>query len=184
MHAIFSLLYVYSRRSFIFVALSAPSSNYKWPRFRRYFLSCRFPDEEAQKSKTVMFACRGVIRAPGPLLASCGAAALIAGSLASPEPSPSTRCPQAAALEARLHPATGLPLRTPLSHQHAALWVENPGCSPSSLWASSQPLFKKRLNACSLIIWILVNWINCWIETVLLEMTKTQGQGEKCEGLI
>lgn len=43
---------------------------------------------------------------------------------------------------------------------------------------------QKRLNACSLIIWILVNWINCWIETVLLKMTKTQEQGEQKGGLI
>ena len=50
----------------------------------------------------------------------------------------------------------------------------------SELTASLQ----KGLNACSLIIWILVNWINCWIETVLLKMTKTQGQGEQKGGLI
>lgn len=56
-----------------------------------------------------MFACWGVISARGPLLASSGAAALIAGSLASPKPPSPTRGPQAAALEARLHPASGLP---------------------------------------------------------------------------
>lgn len=48
----------------------------------------------------------------------------------------------------------------------------------TALTASPQ----KRLNACSLIIWILVNWINCWIETVLLKVMKTQGQGEQKGG--
>lgn len=72
--------------AFISVALLAPSSKYKWPSFRCCFLSCRPPDEEVQKEKTEMFACRGVLRARGPLLASSGATALIAGSLASPEP--------------------------------------------------------------------------------------------------
>lgn len=64
------------------------------------------------------------------------------------------------------------------------LSVVNPGRSPSSLWSELTASLQKGLNACSLIIWILVNWINCWMETVLLKMTKTQGQGEQKGGLI
>ena len=65
-----------------------------------------------------------------------------------------------------------------------ALSAENPGRSPSSLLSELTASLQKGLNACSLIIWILVNWINCWMETVLLKMTKTQGQGEQKGGLI
>lgn len=42
---------------------------------------------------------------------------------------------------------------------------------------------QKGLNACSLIIWILVNWINCWIETVLLKNDKNT-RAEGAGGLI
>lgn len=76
-----------------------------------------------------------------------------------------------------LHPATGPLLRGLLFHQHTFSWKPRAlfKLIVSELTASLQ----KGLNACSLIIWILVNWINCWIETVLLKMTKTQGQGEQ-----
>lgn len=64
----------------------------------------------------------GVLSEPlGPCWPPLEPQPLILGRLASPEPPSPTRCPQAAALEARLHAATGVPLRTPLSRQHAAL---------------------------------------------------------------
>lgn len=79
--------------------------------------------------------------------------------------------------QGRLHPAKGPLLRAPLFHQHTFSW--KPRALSKLIVSELTASLQKGLNACSLIIWILVNWINCWIETVLLKMTKTQGQGEQ-----
>lgn len=126
------------------------------------------------------FVCTRVIRACGPLFASSRASAVIADSLAS-SPAP-TRFPAAVAPEAGYNQLQG-PYRGPhCLCQHTLSW--KPRALSKLIVSELTASLQKRLNACSLIIWILVNWINCWIETVLLKMTKTQGQGEQKGGLI
>lgn len=90
--------------------------------------------------------------------------------------------PAAAAPEAGYDQLQG-PYRGPYClYQHTLSW--KPRALSELIVSELTSSLQKRLNACSLIIWILVNWINCWIETVLLKMTKTQGQGEQKGGLI
>lgn len=69
-----------------------------------------------------------------------------------------------------LHPATGAPTEDPIVPQHTLSW--KPRALSKLIVSELTASLQKRLNACSLIIWILVNWINCWIESVLLKMTK------------
>lgn len=138
------------------------------------FFSLQSPKLVSQKKKEEMlFVC--VIKACGPLFASSRATALIADSLAS-TPSP-THFAVAAAPEAcyiQLQGSDWGP-HCPVN----ILSVVKPRALSKLIVSELTASLQKGLNACSLIIWILVNWINYWIETVLLKMTKTQGQGEQ-----
>lgn len=123
-----------------------------------------------------------LIRACGPLFASFRATAVIAVSLASTVSAAPTHFPAAVALEAGCNQLQD-PYRGPYClHQHTLSW--KPRAISKLIVSELTASLQKGLNACSLIIWILVNWINCWIETVLLKMTKTQGQRERKGGLI
>lgn len=151
-----------------------PSSKCKWPRFCQHFFSPTVPKLVSQKKK-MLFVC--VIRACGPLFASSRVTALIADSLASTESPSPTHFPAAAAPEAGY-----IQLQGSYWGPHCPiniLSVLKPRALSKLIVSELTASLQKGLNACSLIIWILVNWINYWIETVLLKMTKTQGQGEQ-----
>lgn len=129
-----------------------------------------------------LFVRMPVIRAHGPLFASFRATAFISDSLASTESAAPTYFPAAVAPEAGCNQLQG-PCRGPYClHQHTSSW--KPRAISKLIVSELTASLQKGLNACSLIIWILVNWINCWIETVLLKMTKTQGHRERKGGLI
>lgn len=140
------------------------------------FFSQQSPKLVSQKKKEEMlFVC--VIKACGPLFASSRVTALIADSLASTESPSPTHFPAAAAPEAGYIQLQGSyrGLHCPVN----ILSVIKPRALSKLIVSELTAALQKGLNACSLIIWILVNWINYWIETVLLKMTKTQGQGEQ-----
>lgn len=115
------------------------------------------------------------------LFASSRAAVFIADSLASTESPALTRVPAAVAPEASCEKLQG-PYRGPDCFQQHT-FIREPKALSKLIVSELTASLQKGLNACSLIIWILVNWINCWIETVLLKMTKTQGQGEQKGGI-
>lgn len=143
---------------------------------RFFFFLLTVPKLVSQKGerRLVLFVCMCVIRTCGPLFSS-RAAALIADSLASIESPSPAHFPAAAAPEADYIQLQGPFWGSYYSHQHALSW--KPRALSKLIVSELTASLQKGLNACSLIIWILVNWINCWIETVLLKMTKTQGQG-------
>lgn len=114
------------------------------------------------------------------LFASSRAAVFIADSLASTESPALTRVPVAVAPEASREKLQGPYRGLDCFQQHTFIW--EPKVLSKLIVRELTASLQKGLNACSLIIWILVNWINCWIETVLLKMTKTQGQGEQKGG--
>lgn len=128
------------------------------------------PKERGKDVLVCMFACYQS------LFSSSGATTVITDGVA-----PTVTSSQLAflCLWPRRHTSTsyGGPYRGPhCFHQHTL------SC-PSSL-SELTDSFQKGLKACSFIIWILVNWINCSIGTVLLKMTKTQGQRGKGGGLL
>lgn len=115
------------------------------------------------------------------LFASSRAAVFIADSLASTESPALTRVPAAVAPEASREKLYGPYWGPDCFQQHT--FIREPKALSELIVSELTASLQKGLNACSLIIWILVNWINCWIETVLLKMTKTQGQGEQKGGI-
>lgn len=175
---------IYSSR-----AVLTPSWKCKWPSFcqRISHHADAVPKLVSQKKKgeMLLFVCMfRVIRACGLLFASSRATALIADRPAATETPSPTHFTAAAAPEAGYIQLQGPLLRTPLFPQHTLSW--KPRALSKLIVSELTASLQKRLNACSLIIWILVNWINCWIESVLLKMTKkkkTQGQGEQKRGI-
>lgn len=97
-----------------------------------------------------------------------------------PRQSHLTRVPAAVAPEASREKLQGPYRGLDCFQQHT--FIREPKALSKLIVRELTASLQKGLNACSLIIWILVNWINCWIETVLLKMTKTQGQGEQKGG--
>lgn len=161
-----------------------PSSKCKWPRFFQLFFPT-VPKLVSQKKKGKMlflFVCMRLIRACGPLFASFRATAVIADILASTVSAAPTHFPVAVAPEAGCNQLQDPYWGPYCLHQHTLSW--KPRAISKLIVSELTASLQKGLNACSLIIWILVNWINCWIETVLLKMTKTQGQRERKGGLI
>lgn len=161
---------IYSSR-----AVLTPSWKCKWPSFcqRISHHADAVPKLVSQKKKgeMLLFVCMfRVIRACGLLFASSRATALIADRPAATETPSPTHFPAAAAPEAGYIQLQGPLLRTPLFPQHTLSW--KPRALSKLIVRELTASLQKRLNACSLIIWILVNWINCWIESVLLKMTK------------
>lgn len=176
---------IYSSR-----AVLTPSWKCKWPSFcqRISHHADAVPKLVSQKKKgeMLLFVCMfRVIRACGLLFASSRATALIADRPAATETPSPTHFPAAAAPEAGYIQLQGPLLRSPLFPQHTLSW--KPRALSKLIVSELTASLQKRLNACSLIIWILVNWINCWIESVLLKMTKKKthkGRGSKKGGLI
>lgn len=159
----FSVCAVVARRTFISFSLcSHLPQNVNDPDSAGSF-SPQSPNQQVGRKRERCCTCLYVCVLSEPvglsLFASSRAAVFIADSLASTESPALTRVPVAVAPEASREKLQGPYRGLDCFQQHT--FIREPKALSKLIVRELTASLQKGLNACSLIIWILVNWINC-----------------------